>query len=51
MNYLEFLRNKSTETLKSFLDALAGDTKKKALVKISEKINRYYGSKRIKRYT
>lgn len=42
MNYLEFLRNKSTETLKSFLDTLAGDTKKKALVKISEKINRYY---------
>lgn len=42
MNYLEFLRNKSTETLRSFLDALAGDTKKKALVKISEKINRYY---------
>lgn len=40
--YLEFLENKSPKTLRLFLDTLAGDTKKKAIVKISNKVDAFY---------
>lgn len=40
--YLEFLENKNPKTLRLFLDTLAGDIKKKAMVKISNRIDTFY---------